>query len=159
MKIQTRLLKGVLVILTIGVLGLAGVVVPVVTRVVSAKIGAWSWLLGAGLYLSLVFVFAAIVESYRLLRAIDAATAFSQPAVNRLRWIKWCAYGVVATLALLSPVVYVWVQAADAPGLLLGNLILLGIAGVIGIFAGVLQRLLASVVVMKHENAMAISLK
>ncbi|BDZ32066.1 DUF2975 domain-containing protein [Lactiplantibacillus sp. WILCCON 0030] len=156
MKKQTLLLKLALIIINFMVLVAATIVVPTITRSTRWDFGIWVWPFSIGLYAMLGLVLLAITQAWQLLKLIDHQAVFTAASVIALTWIKRDAYSVALIFTVLLPFFYIWVQAEDAPGLLLLAIILTGIALVIGLFANILAQLLASAIQIKAENELTI---
>ncbi|KRK37232.1 DUF2975 domain-containing protein [Levilactobacillus parabrevis] len=156
MRKQIVVLKGALGLAVVAVLALAVIVAPVILRVSSVELHQLAVALGQGLYVAIGLILCAIFEAFNLLRRIARGTAFSTESVKALGWIKWSAYGVTLTFTAVLPLIYLWADGEDAPGLLLFALILTAAALVVGVFANILEQLLLSVVVMKRENELMV---
>jgi len=156
MKKQTLLLKVALIVISLMMVLAAVIVVPTILRNTHADLDGLVWPLGIGLYAMIALVFLAVFQSWQLLTLIDQRKVFTTLSVTALTWIKRAAYSVTVIFAALLPIFYVWVQAEDAPGLLLLASILTGIAFVIGLFANILTQLLTSAIQLKKENELTI---
>jgi len=156
MKKQTLLLKVALIVISLMMILAAVIVVPTILKNTHTDLGGLVWPFGIGFYAIIGLVLLAVYQSWQLLILIDQRKVFTVSSVDALTWIKRAAYSVTIIFAALLPIFYVWVQAEDAPGLLLLALILTGIAFVIGLFANILAQLLASAIQLKTENELTI---
>ncbi|WP_232298624.1 DUF2975 domain-containing protein [Companilactobacillus ginsenosidimutans] len=113
-------------------------------------------LLGAGMYLAAIVFYLVLYQGYRLLKMIDHKSAFSNVAVQALRWIKIEAYTICGLMILELPIFYIFADRDDSPGMLLVGIVFAGAPLVIAIFASVLQKLLHQAIEIKAENDLTI---
>ncbi|PSL40213.1 Protein of unknown function (DUF2975) [Planomicrobium soli] len=104
-----------------------------------------------GMYLAMIPFFIALVQTLKLLTYIDKNEAFSELAVKALRNIKYCAIAISIMYVLEMPFLYLLTKVDDAPGILIG-LVVIFASMVVAVFAAVLQRLLQDAVRIKAEN-------
>lgn len=110
----------------------------------------------AAMYLSTIPFYIGIYKGWRILDVIDRNQAFSMQPVKALRSIAYCAGSISFIYVLSLPFFYVWAQHVDAPGLMVIGLFLAGMPLIISVAVGLLQRLLAEVVVIKSENDLTV---
>ncbi|MEG0076334.1 DUF2975 domain-containing protein [Anaerorhabdus sp.] len=107
-------------------------------------------------YATLIPFYFALYKFMVLLNLIDQGNAFSVESVKILNIIKKCAILITILYLFILPLVYIVADIEDAPGLLL----ILGcfsmVPFVIGIFAGVLEKLLDQAVQIKAENDLVV---
>lgn len=119
-----------------------------------------SWLYGLfGIcYLPAILLFiAALYQAYKLLGYIDSQKAFSQLAVQVLKWIKRQTALVTVLMYIgLLPLAYMIADDGDAPGLIIMAFFMSSAPLVIAIFAYVLQNLLQEAIRLKHENDLTV---
>jgi len=113
-------------------------------------------LIAIGLYLTMIPFFVALWETFKLLRYIDANTAFSELSVKALRNIKRCFVVISALYVAGVPLLYPFAEYDDAPGLLLFGAIVACAPIVVAVFAAVLQKLLQSAIDIKSENDLTV---
>lgn len=104
-----------------------------------------------GMYLAMIPFFVALYQTLKLLSYIDRNEAFSKLSVKALKTIKYCAVAIIIVFALEMPFFYLLTKADDAPGILIG-LVIIFASLVIAVFAAVLQRLLQDAIDIKEEN-------
>jgi len=110
----------------------------------------------AGLYLSLIPFFIALVQSLKLLSYIDKNTAFSEKSVSALKTIKYCGIAVSVFYASCVPLLFQVAELDDAPGLGLMALAFVCVPLVVTTFAAVLEKLLQNAINIKSENDLTV---
>ncbi len=110
----------------------------------------------SALILCVIAFCGALRQAMQLLNYTEQNRPFSEDSITALRNIKRLCLLIGALLVLLMPVVYVIADKDDAPGLIIfgGLWTMLPIA--VGIFAGVLQDLIASAASLKSENDLTV---
>lgn len=108
------------------------------------------------LYLSALCYFYAVYQAYLLLTLIDKNDAFSPSALRCLVKIKGAAFVVTGIYICLLPLFYYIGEIDDAPGVILIGCGMIFVAFVVGVFALVLQRLMANGMELKNENDLTI---
>jgi hypothetical protein len=108
------------------------------------------------MYVSAIPFYFALYQALKLLSYIDKNQAFSQISVTALKNIKKCAIIISGLYAVAVPFVFIIAEWDDAPGLALLNLVVVGAAMVIAVFAAVLQRLLQEAINIKSENDLTV---
>ncbi len=100
--------------------------------------------------------FVALYQAFKLLRYTEQDRAFSQPAVNALRTIKYCA--LILIVAIIAAMAYIRIGSGDddpAGALVIGAFVTLAFV-VIAAGAAVLERLLQNAVDLKTENDLTV---
>ena len=104
-----------------------------------------------GMYLAMIPFFIALYQTLKLLSYIDRNEAFSKLSVKALKTIKYCAITISFLYVLELPFLYLLTRADDAPGILIGIIVIFA-SLVVAVFAAVLQRLLQDAIDIKAEN-------
>lgn len=104
-----------------------------------------------GMYMAMIPFFIALYQTLKLLSYIDRSEAFSKLSVKALKTIKYCAVTISSIYVLELPFLYLLTKADDAPGILIGIVVIFA-SVVVAVFAAVLQRLLQDAIDMKAEN-------
>lgn len=104
-----------------------------------------------GMYAAMIPFFIALFQTLKLLSFIDKDQAFSQLSVKALKTIKYCAVAVSVLFAMELPFFYLLTKADDAPGVLIGAVVIFA-STVVAVFAAVLQKLLQDAIRIKEEN-------
>lgn len=112
----------------------------------------------AYVYLASVPFFIALFQGFTLLKHIRRNRVFSQPAVNNLKKIKYCAF--VTAGAILAAIVYLKVASLGnnedpAGAIMLGNIAIFA-SVVVGIASAIFEKTLQSAVDMKSENDLTV---
>lgn len=109
-------------------------------------------------YTASIAFFVALFQAFRLLRYIGQNKAFSQPAVNALRTIKYC--GVFLIVFIVGAEVYFFTvqrgKGDDIAGGVMVGLGMIFISIVVATAAAVFERTLQSAVDMKSENDLTV---
>lgn len=92
----------------------------------------------------------------KLLSYIDKNIAFSERSVTSLKNIKSCAFIISFLYVIIMPLLYLWAEADDAPGLIVIGLVIIFASIVIAVFASILQKLLKNAIDIKLENDLTI---
>src|SRR3954463_2122582 len=108
-------------------------------------------------YTASLLFFMALYQAIKVLGYAGQNKIFSQPAVNALRTIKYCAMALAGFILAAEAYLFVVVRGTDdiAGGVAMG-LLLTFIAAVIASAAAVFERLLQSAVDMKSENDLTV---
>lgn len=104
-----------------------------------------------GMYATMIPFFIALFQTLKLLSYIDRDQAFSQLSIKTLKTIKYCAVAVSMLFTVEMPFFYLLTKADDAPGVLIGAVIIFA-SLVVAVFAAVLQKLLQDAIRIKEEN-------
>ena len=150
---STLFLRGVLVLVALGVLAICIFVLPIGLR---GDVTGYYRPIILAMYVAAVPFFYAFCQSWLLLNYIDKNNAFSELAVNALKKIKYCGVSISALFALSMPYIFYAAQLDDAPGVVALFLVIIFASFVIATFAAVLQRLLQNVVEIKSENELTV---
>lgn len=110
----------------------------------------------AGLYLSTVPFYMALVQAFQLLNHIDQSKAFSEVSVKALKIIKRCAIIISVVYLILEPFFFQLAERDDAPGLVIIGMIPVFASIIIAVFAAVLERLLKEAIEFKSENDLTV---
>lgn len=105
-----------------------------------------------GMYFSTIPFLLALSQSWKLLGFIDRNTAFSELSMKALRNIKYCAIAISIFMVAVSPFLYMFAQIDDAPGVVVINMVFVGVALTVAVFATLLQKLLQSAISMKENQ-------
>lgn len=108
-----------------------------------------------GMYAAMIPFFIALYQTLKLLSFIDKNKAFSELSVKALRNIKYCAVAIIIIYVLELPFLYILTKVDDAPGILIG-LVVIFASMIIAVFAAVLQRLLQEAIHIKTENELTV---
>jgi hypothetical protein len=109
-----------------------------------------------GVYAAAIPFFIALYQAFRLLRYVDASTAFSELSVRALRNIKFCGVAVSISYVLALPFLHRFSQINDAPVLVILGLTIISASIVVAVFAAVLQKLVQNAVDIKSENDLTV---
>jgi hypothetical protein len=101
--------------------------------------------------------FVALYQAFTLLRYIGQNKVFSQPAVNTLRTIKYCAMLLGALIVMAGVFIRIFHGEDDDPaGFLAICIVTTFVSVVIATAAAVFERLLQTAVDMKSENDLTV---
>lgn len=150
---STIFLRGVIILIGLIVFGICAFGLPI--ALISDNVGYYRPIL-VGLYVPAIPYFIALYQAMKLLGLIDKNKAFSQAAVNTLKYIKYCAVIISVLFAAGMPYIYYAGERDDAPGVILLGLIIVFASFIIAIFAAVLERLIQNAVNIKHENDLTV---
>jgi hypothetical protein len=96
-------------------------------------------------------------QIWKLLNLIDKNKAFTNASVRAMKNVKYCGLLISGLFATWMPLVFHAAQREDAPGMvLIFGAIFVGIPFVVGIFAGVAQRLFQNAIDIKAENDLTV---
>lgn len=109
----------------------------------------------AGMYAAMIPFFFALYQTLKLLSYIDKNEAFSQLSVKALKNIKYCAIIISVLYIFEMPVLYLLTKVDDAPGILIGMVVIFA-SMVIAVFIAVLQKLLKHTIDIKSENDLTV---
>lgn len=160
MKRQSTLfLKFAVIIIGLPVLAICIALIPMITRNVSDGIEGWDFLmlgLLTFLYLSAIPFYMALFQAFKLLNFIDDNTAFSEHSVRALKKIKRYAMAITGLYILNLPLMYVFAELDDAPGVVLVGMAFIFAPLVITVFAALLEKLLQEAIRIKIENDLTV---
>jgi hypothetical protein len=110
-----------------------------------------------GMYAAAIPFYIILYQGFKLLRHIDANTAFSELSIRALRTIKRGAVAIgIIYLALVPILFYPIAEADDAPGLIIVGMVIAAIPFVFAVFSSVLEKLLQNAIEFKHENELTV---
>jgi hypothetical protein len=106
-------------------------------------------------YVASIPFFVALYQAFKVLGYAGQNRVFSQPAVNALRTIKFCAIAVIGFVA--GAEVFIMLHNSDdrAGGVFMGLLITFGSA-IVATAAATFQRILQNAVDLKSENDLTV---
>ena len=108
------------------------------------------------MYVSAIPFFIALYQALKLLGFIDKNIAFSELSVKALGHIKYCGVAISLLYIVGMPYIFYAADLDDAPGVVAITLVIIFASTVISVFAGVLQKLLQNVIVIKSENELTV---
>jgi hypothetical protein len=109
-----------------------------------------------GIYASVIpFVFA-LFQAFTLLQYVDANTAFSESSIVALSKIKYSAIAISALFALAMPLMYVFAELDDAPGVIVIWFAIICAPLIVATLISVVQKLVRSAIDMKLENDLTV---
>jgi len=114
------------------------------------------YLVLTGLYPTAIPFYCALYQAFKLLSYIDRNNAFSEPSVEALKIIKYCAAVISALFMLDMPLFYLFAERDDAPGVIIIGLVMIFASMVIAVFAAVLEKLLKNAIDIKVENDLTV---
>lgn len=109
-------------------------------------------------YVASIAFFVALYKAFRLLGYIGRNEVFSQPAVNTLRTIKFCALSLVGFI-LGAEAYFFLIQRGkedDIAGGIMMGLVMIFVSVVVATAVAVFERTLQSAVDMKSENDLTV---
>lgn len=92
-----------------------------------------------GIYVSVIIFLYGMYQAFRLLHNFELQDTFSVKTSLRLAKIKYAALAIAMLYFIGSPFAYIWADFEDAPGVLLIELIFLGLALAVTAFAKLAQ--------------------
>ena len=150
---STLILRGAVVLIGLVVLALCVFALP--TGIMTDKVGSYRPIL-LGLYVPALPFFFALYQAVKLLGYIDEDKAFSVGSVQAFKKIKYAALVISALFAAGMPYVFYAADRDDAPGVVLGGLVIIFASFIIATFAAVLQKLIQTAVDIKSENDLTV---
>jgi hypothetical protein len=106
-------------------------------------------------YIASIPFFAALYQAFKVLGYAGQNKVFSQPAVNGLRTIKYCALAIIAFVAGAEIIILSHDSDDRAGGVFIGILIAAG-STVVATVAATFQRVLQNAVDIKSENDLTV---
>ena len=156
-RITTSFLKLVVYLIGIIVCGFYIVAVPDMVKQADAWYKACIiYTIIAVLLMTGIPFYLALFNTLKLLKLIDNNNAFSDLSVTALKNIKDSAISISGLYLLSTPLLYLWADKSDAPGILLIGLIVLFSSVVIATFTAVLERLLEEALAIKNDKSLRI---
>jgi hypothetical protein len=107
------------------------------------------------MYAAMIPFFFALYKTLKLLSYIDKNEAFSELSVKALKNIKYCAITISILYVIEMPFLYLLTKVDDAPGILIGVIVIFA-SMVIAVFAAVLQKRLKDAIDIKSENDLTV---
>lgn len=167
MKKSFSLNQGTSIFLRLAMLGMAGFVllmsilfVPNLHREWPLEVpehANWRYVLIFAIIVSTVSFFIALFQISKLLSLIDRNKAFSKASVKAMGNVKRCGLTISGLFMLCLPAIFQLAQADDAPGLILiFGFIFVCIPLMVGVLAGVAQRLFQNAIDIKSENDLTV---
>ncbi len=158
--VSTLFLKIVLVVIAIAVLVIPAMLLPhmwpgsinpvYATFMNAAYPGVF------GIYATIIPFLFALFQAFRLLQNIDRNNAFSESSVKALNAIKLSAIAMTLLYALAQPMIFIFAELDDAPGVILVGWAITGAPLIVATFAAVLQKLVRSAIDLKAENDLTV---
>lgn len=108
------------------------------------------------LYVAAIPFFITLFQSLKLLHYIDKGKAFSNLSVQVLKYIAYCGVVICFIFTAILPLLYVWAEYEDAPGLIVIGMMFVGASLTVSVFAAVMQRLLHEAITYKSENDLTV---
>ncbi len=140
----TLILRVALVALSAIVLALYIFALPAMWRGVSAEYPDITFVfygIIAALYAAALPFFYALYQAMIVINLIDTNNAFSKRSVKALKNITLSGVVISLIFAATLPLLYVWAQHDDAPGLIVIGMLFTGASLTVSAFAAVLERL------------------
>lgn len=109
-----------------------------------------------GIYLSAIPFYVALYQGFKLLNLIDRNKVFSAAAVKALRFIKYAGFCMSLCYSVFLPMAYLINQHIDPPGFMVMSTAYAMLPSVIGVFAGVMERVLQNAIDIKTENDLTV---
>ena len=107
-------------------------------------------------YTASIAFFVGLYQTFKLLGYIGQHTTFSQPAVNALRAIKYCAMIVVAFVVAAEAYLVIVRPGDDIAGGVFMGLLMIALFGITAIVATMFEKLLQNAVDLKSENDLTV---
>lgn len=107
-----------------------------------------------GIYATGIPFYYALYHGLVLLGLIETKKAFSEPAINSLKHIKYSA--IVITILYVAGQMLLISQNASHPGVFLLGMVIIFASIIIALFAALLQELLRSALEIQAENELTI---
>jgi hypothetical protein len=156
---STLFLKAVVILIGIPELAFCIFVVPGIASYMAELYPAHTYLkyfFYIDLYATVFPFYYALYQAFKLLGYIDKNKAFSELSVDALKKIKYSSLTFGGIFVMGMPLLYLFAERDDAPGVILIGLILIFASMVMAVFAAVLQRLLKEAIDIKSENDLTV---
>jgi len=159
-RVPTLFLKAALVVIAVAVVvvatllfphmwpGMMGRQIPVFVQFIYPGV--------SGIYASIIPFLFALFQAFLLLQNIDRNNAFSESSVKALNAIKFSAIAMSVCYAFALPMIFIFAELDDAPGVVLIGLAITGAPLIVATFAAVLQKLVRSAIDLKTENDLTV---
>ncbi len=150
-KTGTLFLKLSLLILGAPILLLCIWILPNLIIQTSTDPSKWLYRIGIlAMYTSAIPYFYTLFQAQKLLKAIDSEQAFSVPSIRSLSNIKISATSISVIYLCTLPISYLLLSQSEL--ILVLNFAFVFMPLLVGVFAAVLQKLLAQAFALKEEN-------
>jgi hypothetical protein len=158
-RILTVFLRAAILGMALGSVTVCTVLLPSIWSDIATEYSGYTYAVYAvvaAVFIATVPFFVGLYGAWKLLDHIDKGRAFSHESARAIRLIAIAA-GIVSMLYILSlPLVYIWAENDDAPGLLLVGMTLVAGPLVIAVFALLLHRLVSEATSIKTENELTV---
>src|SRR6266540_6472667 len=108
------------------------------------------------IYIGSIPFFIGLYQAFKLLNFIDANKAFSQGAVNTLKYMKYASLSLIGFIALALLYIRFFVHGDDPAGPTALGFVVIFAAAVIATATAVFQKLLQNAVDIKSENDLTV---
>lgn len=108
------------------------------------------------IYLASTPFFVGLYQAFKLLNLIDANKAFSQDAVNTLKYMKWASLSLILLISLAVLYINLSFHRDDPAGPTMLGICMSLAFGVIATAASVFERLFQNAVNIKSENDLTV---
>jgi hypothetical protein len=108
------------------------------------------------IYIGSIPFFVGLYQAFKLLNFIDANKAFSQGAVNTLKYMKYASLSLIGFIALALFYIRFFAHGDDPAGPTALGFVVIFAAAVIATAAAVFQKLLQNAVDIKSENDLTV---
>ncbi len=108
------------------------------------------------IYIGSIPFFVGLYQAIKLLNFIDANKAFSQGAVNTLKYMKFASLSLIGFIALALIYIRLFANGDDPAGPTMLGIIVSLAFGVVATAAGVFQKLFQNAVDMQSENDLTV---
>ncbi len=158
--ISTLFLKAVLVVIAVAVVVIAVLLFPHVwpgemgREIPEFKEALYPGVIG--IYFTIIPFLFALSQAFRLLHNIDRNNAFSESSVKALNLIKYSAIAMSIGYLAAQPLIFIFAELDDAPGVILIGWAITAAPLVVATFAAVLQKLVRSAIDLKTENDLTV---
>lgn len=123
----------------------------------SPELKGWRFPIILVIFSVVITLFVAFRQIWRLLGLVDKRKAFSQTSVDAMRTVKYCGFIISGLFVTWAPLVLHTANNDDAPGLIiLFGTVFIVIPFVVGVLAGIAQKLFQNAVDIKKENDLTV---
>lgn len=158
-KAATYFLRTALLFIGLGVFAACTLLLPRLWQSIAIEFPDYSYAVYGvliAMFTAAIPFFTGLYGAWRLLDAIDAGMAFTTRSAKSVKTIMVAA-GIISLLYLVClPLLYIWADNDDAPGLIIIGLVLVGVPMVISVFASLLHRLICEATSIKSENDLTV---
>lgn len=107
-------------------------------------------------YIASIPFFVALYQVFKVLRYAGQNKIFSQPAVNALQTIKYCAIALIAFVVAGEAYLFIVRPGDDIAGGVFMGLLMIFVFGVIAIASAMFEKILQNAVDIKSENDLVV---